>query len=136
MNRGHASNGCSCNNGPLNDVLDPEAEKAFVPKKLQAWFNVVSVGSNMLKCKIYDCPEEITPPQKALRFAPTHEKQNSASLHIIQNIQELSDKPPTAGCTWLEEDWSCAYDAVFMVLLYAFLRADSGWITQWCALAL
>jgi hypothetical protein len=45
-----------------------------------------------------------------------------------QNVetQPRPDVPLSAGCTWSEEDWSCAYNSALMTIFYTFMF----WSTQ------
>ena len=42
-------------------------------------------------------------------------------------------RPPlyTAGCVWTEEDWSCPYDAAFMVFWTLYEQSPASWRTDW-----
>jgi hypothetical protein len=39
--------------------------------------------------------------------------------------------PISSGCKWSLQDWSCAYDSIFMVLLYVYCQAENDWRTPW-----
>ena len=36
-----------------------------------------------------------------------------------------------AGCVWVEADWSCAYDAVFMAFFTIYWQSSPGWRSDW-----
>jgi hypothetical protein len=37
----------------------------------------------------------------------------------------------SAGCTWSQEDWSCSYDSVFMILFHAHCCGSAAWKSLW-----
>jgi hypothetical protein len=39
--------------------------------------------------------------------------------------------PFQAGCVWTREDWSCAYDAVFMAFFSIYWQSSPGWRGDW-----
>jgi len=39
--------------------------------------------------------------------------------------------PPSAGCRWSAENWSCAYDSVFMTLFYVYCAVDTAQKEGW-----
>ena len=50
---------------------------------------------------------------------------------ITQNEEWKRLLPFQAGCVWTELDWSCAYDAVFMVFFAIYLQSSPGWRGDW-----
>jgi hypothetical protein len=43
--------------------------------------------------------------------------------------------PYDAGCIWTEDDWSCSYDAVFMVFWSLYEQSPSRWRKDWVELS-
>ena len=39
--------------------------------------------------------------------------------------------PFQAGCIWVRKDWSCAYDAVFMVFFAMYWQSPASWRNNW-----
>jgi len=37
----------------------------------------------------------------------------------------------SSGCRWSSQNWSCAYDCVFMVLFYVYRGGSLAWCTSW-----
>ena len=54
---------------------------------------------------------------------------NAALTLPVHNNQPLSE----AGCLWMANDWSCAFDAVFMALFSIYRRSSLLWQECWRA---
>jgi hypothetical protein len=38
----------------------------------------------------------------------------------------------SSGCCWSQENWSCSYDCVFMILFHAYWQGCLLWRDSWC----
>lgn len=64
--------------------------------------------------------------------SPVIEEQVIDNITLGAPFDEGSSTTRTqAGCVWSEEDWSCAYDAVFMSLLSIYEGSSPGWRNEW-----
>jgi hypothetical protein len=65
--------------------------------------------------KVSDVRENTTPPKLCLP-------------------SPIPQSPPSVGCSWSSENWSCAYDSMFMVLFYAYRAAETVEKERWRAM--
>jgi hypothetical protein len=73
-----------------------------------------------------DTAEGSVPPLKRKRVRTI---QPGDVFHLpMEIVRPLS---ATSGCMWSVQNWSCAYDSVFMVLFYAYREADEQWRLSW-----
>jgi hypothetical protein len=112
-------------------VSDPESEHEFPHKKLRAKFLHSPDGPTQLK---HHSVSELS-GSKA-KSAKVHKIDGYATSRALAapvtntpSMYEVSapSNEVTAGCTWSETDWSCAYNTVFMVLFYIYCSSDFQW---------
>ena len=64
--------------------------------------------------------------------APRHPAVGTATA---TDLDPQPTEPPCpqikAGCVWDSDNWSCAYDAIFMSLLFIYRNSSSGWRNKW-----
>ncbi|PPQ75766.1 hypothetical protein CVT24_002642 [Panaeolus cyanescens] len=129
--------------GDLVPVPDPESEIRLDQKKIRVvpeyepekrtlkrkYDNQVSSRTNGNHSAVNEPSSEeleqragdITPSQSVKRLKssvnPTRRPEMTADAPI--NVSQTGSRL-LAGCEWTSENWSCAYDAVFMSLLFAY----------------
>ena len=69
------------------------------------------------------------------------EEPNQADCDEMDVDETREERPPSgeremtvlfrAGCAWAEQDWSCAYDTVFMVFFGIYSQSSPGWRGDW-----
>ena len=121
-------------NGPLIPVPDSEAkrlqERNLVPKFDVGHNNDVSFPSTKLKrkCDDDDVATELddagnNDTRSRLHGARPKRVCVKRSRPLVNNSSSVpvcNKSSLGAGCMWSSSDWSCSYDAVFMILFHAY----------------
>lgn len=121
-------------------IFDPESERNITHTNLIAHFDTsqakqqkkeksnttiskpstITNSPNLKRKHANSVDTSTTTPKKK------HQQKSASTLFSDQTLTPIS-----GGCTWNNENWSCAYDSVIMSLFYAFLSFDDITKTDW-----
>jgi hypothetical protein len=117
--------------GHAVNVIDLESERQHTNTKFVANFKL-PVSNNGKKRKHPSSPEHMHDSKKMRLENAFPPPRHTHFKHAHKNIPE-SHLPPSSGCIWSAENWSCAYDSTLMTVLYAYMTLDAEIRLHWMA---
>lgn len=126
--------------GKIIPVPDAEAEKFVQHTPLHATISTPQPSRNDRKKNRSDLKRPLDPLAKEddsqerrkvrRKAAPIESGQQTAKeVNADFHSQGIACFP--AGCAWDAENWSCAYDCVFMIMYGIYASQEESWRQQW-----
>ena len=114
-------------NGTLLPVPDPESELKVTKQIINVKIADENPTSTCLKKRKLDDQHDFNDNILTTTSSPDPKRPKNAQ---VENIALLKSNAvdqsflPSAGCSWTAENWSCAYDSVFMSLYCLYIQSS------------
>ncbi|KAG1733088.1 hypothetical protein EDD22DRAFT_960256 [Suillus occidentalis] len=128
---------CGLRTGEYIQIPDAEAERSLVVAPLCPTLTAPAprTSTKRRKKNLVDCQGEMDDEDQTRR----KKRRINARVQTITHMNTDDDIPSTfdtpdlfrAGCTWDLENWSCAYDCVFMIMYGIYTTEQADWREKW-----